>query len=53
MQSAKVPPVLTRLARVMAILDSRLATAERSFQAEKRPKMAINRDFPGLRALLA
>ena len=36
--------------RVMAILVTRLATAVSS---RKTPKMAINRDFPGLRAFSA
>ena len=35
------------------MLVTRLATAGASFQAQKTPKMAINRDFPGLHAFSA
>ena len=47
---SKVPRVLEPLNRVMAILVTRPATAVSS---RKTPKMAINRDFPGLRAFSA
>ena len=47
---SKVPRVLEPLSRVLAILVTRLATAGSS---RKTPKMAINRDFPGLRAFSA
>ena len=47
---SKVPRVLETLNRVMAILVTRLATAVSS---RKTPKMAINRNFPGLRAFSA
>ena len=49
-QWSKVPRVLETLNRVMAILVTRLATAVSS---RKTPKMAINRNFPGLRAFSA
>ena len=44
---SKVPRVLGPLNRVIAFLVTRLATAVSS---RKTPKMAINRNFPGLRA---
>ena len=47
---SKVPHVLEPLNRVMAISVTRLATAVSS---RKTPKMALNRDFPGLRAFSA
>ena len=47
---SKVPRVLEPLNRVMAILVTRLATAVSS---RKTPKMAINGNFPGLRAFTA
>ena len=47
---SKVPRVLEPLNRVMAILVTRPATAVSS---RKTPKMAINRDFPGLRAFFS
>ena len=47
---SKVPRFLEPLNRVMAILVTRPATAVSS---RKTPKMAINRDFPGLRAFSA
>ena len=51
---SKVPRILGPLNRVTAILVTRPATAGGRFQAEKKtPKMAINRDFPGLRAFSA
>ena len=50
---SKVPRVLETLNQVMAILVTRLATAGASFRAKKTPKMAINRNFPGLRAFSA
>ena len=50
---SKVPRVLGPLNPVMAISGTRPVTAGGSFQAEKSPKMAIDGDFPGLRAFLA
>ena len=47
---SKVPRVLEPLNRVMAFLVTRLATAVSS---RKTPKMAINRNFRGLRAFSA
>ena len=47
---SKVPRVLEPLNRVMSILVTRLATAVSS---RKTPKLAINRNFPGLSAFSA
>ena len=47
---SKVPRVSEPLNRVMAFLVTRLATAVSS---RKTPKMAINHNFPGLRAFSA
>ena len=47
---SKVPRVSEPLNRVMAFLVTRLATAVSS---RKTPKMAMNRNFPGLRAFSA
>ena len=48
-----MPRVLGPLNRVTAILVTRLAAARGEFSSRKTPKMAIHRDFPGLRAFSA
>ena len=50
---SKVPRVLGPPNLVMAISGTRPVTAGGRFQADKKPKMAINRGFPGLRAFSA
>ena len=50
---SKVPLVFGPLNRAIAILVIRPVTAGGGFISRKTPKMAINRDFPGLRAFSA
>ena len=50
---SKVPRVLGPLNRAMAILVIRPATAGGGFISRKTPKLAIDRDSPGLRAFSA